>query len=214
MTRTLLCFGDSNTHGTLPMADLDDSRRLGRDERWPGVAAAALGPGWHVIEEGLPGRTTVHPDPIEGAHMNGIAVLPALLASHRPLDAVIVKLGTNDLKARFAVTAGDIALSVGKLCEVIAASGAGPAGAAPAVLIVAPPPALETGCLADMFMGGAAKSQSLAHRIRAETVRHGVAFFDAGTVIAVDPLDGIHYDAAAHAALGVAMATEIARLWP
>ena len=32
---------------------------------------------------------------------------------------------------------------------------------------------------------------------------------DAGEVIAVDPLDGVHWSAKAHAALGVAMAEEV-----
>jgi lysophospholipase L1-like esterase len=213
MIRTVLCFGDSNTHGTLAMADLDDGRRLDRGDRWPGVLAAAL-PAWHVIEEGHPGRTTVHDDPIEGAWKNGVAVLPALLESHAPLDLIVVKLGTNDLKARFSVTAGDIALSLGKIAQLIRVSEAGPGSSAPAILVVAPPPILEVGTLAAMFAGGAAKSGDLAATIRAEAARQGAAFFDAGSVVAVDPLDGIHYDAAAHLALGRAIAAEIQRLWP
>lgn len=214
MTRTVLCYGDSNTHGTPPMPDLDFKGRWGRNERWPGVMAAALGPAWHVIEEGHPGRTTVHADPIEGAHKNGIAVLPAILESHWPIDLVIVKLGTNDLKPRLAVNAGDIGLSVGKLADALLASGAGPGGAAPAIILVSPPPITESGCLAGMFEGGRAKSLRLASSIRSEADRRGLPFFDAGTVIAVDPLDGIHYDKAAHAALGAALAAEVARLWP
>jgi lysophospholipase L1-like esterase len=214
MTRTILVYGDSNTHGTLALAHLDDVRRLPRGERWPDVMAALLAPDWDVIAEGHPGRTTVHADPVEGAHRSGLAVLPAILESHRPVDLVILKLGTNDLKARFAVTAGDIALSLGRLVREIAGSGAGPEGAAPAVMIVAPPPILEAGCLADMFSGGAEKSRALAPLAAAEAARQEAAFFDAGTVIAVDPVDGIHYDAAAHAALGRAMAQAVRRHWP
>lgn len=213
MTRTVLLYGDSNTHGTLALAHLDDRRRLGRTERWPGILAAAL-PGWHVIEEGLPGRTSVHDDPIEGDHRNGLSVLPAMLESHRPLDLVVLKLGTNDLKPRFAVGAMDISLSIGRLIRTIAAAACGPDNGAPAVLVICPPPIQETGCLADMFAGGAAKSQAVPAFLSAECQRHGAAFLDAGNHIAVDPLDGIHYTAAAHALLGKAVATEIRRLWP
>ena len=46
------------------METLEDMHRFGPAERWPGVLAAELGAGWLVREEGLPGRTTVHPDPI------------------------------------------------------------------------------------------------------------------------------------------------------
>ena len=55
MTRTIVCFGDSNTHGTTPMADLDDRGRLGAAERWPGVVADRLGSGWRVVDVQLKG---------------------------------------------------------------------------------------------------------------------------------------------------------------
>jgi hypothetical protein len=58
-------------------------------------------------------------------------VLPALLETHRPLDAVLLMLGTNDLKQRFSVNAMDIALSLERLVRVIRARAAGPSGAAP-----------------------------------------------------------------------------------
>jgi len=212
--RAILCFGDSNTHGSIPMERLYESRRLGPAERWPGVAAAALGPGWRIIEEGLPGRTTVHADPIEGAHKNGLAVLPAMLESHRPLDGVVLMLGTNDLKARFALPAGDIALSVECLVDAILGGECGPAGAPPRVLVVAPPPILETGCLDFMFAGGAKKSAELAALYCAAAGRRGVDFFDAGTVIRSSPLDGIHFEADQHEALGRAIADKLRAMFP
>ena len=109
MARTVLVYGDSNSHGTAPMATLEDMVRLGPEERWPGVLAAELGDGWLVREEGLPGRTTVYPDPVSGAHKNGLAVLPAVLESHRPVDVVALMLGTNDLKHRFQAPVVEIA---------------------------------------------------------------------------------------------------------
>ncbi|MCA3557074.1 MAG: hydrolase, partial [Rhodobacter sp.] len=36
MTRTILCYGDSNTHGTMPMPDLGAMGRFARDVRWTG----------------------------------------------------------------------------------------------------------------------------------------------------------------------------------
>ena len=103
MKRTVLCYGDSNTHGTPPMADLDAAGRFDAQTRWTCVAAQALGSGWTLIEEGQPGRTTVHDDPIEGPHRNRLRILPAILESHAPIDVVVLMLGTNDLKARFSV---------------------------------------------------------------------------------------------------------------
>lgn len=211
--RSLLLFGDSNTHGTMPMPDLDFDGRFDRDDRWAGRLARLL-PGWEVIAEGHPGRTTVHDDPVEGAHRNGLSVLPALLESHRPLDLVLVMLGTNDLKQRFSVNACDIALSLERLVRVIRSSDCGPGGGAPGVLLVAPPPILEVGCLAGMFAGGAEKSALLAVEIAAAAARLGVPFLDAGQVVQVSPVDGIHYDAAANPALAEAFATAIRTHFP
>ena len=213
MTRTILLFGDSNTHGTIPMPDLDGAGRFDREERWAGRLAKLL-PNWEVIAEGHPGRTTVHDDPVEGAHRNGLTVLPALLESHKPIDVVLVMLGTNDLKERFSVNACDIALSLERLVRVIRASDCGPGGAAPQVLLVAPPPILEVGCLADMFEGGAAKSQRLAAEIEAAAKRVGVPFLDAGQVVKVSPVDGIHYDAEANPRLAEAFAAAIRAHFP
>lgn len=211
--RSLLLFGDSNTHGTMPMPDLDFDGRFDRDERWAGRLAKLL-PDWEVIAEGHPGRTTVHDDPVEGAHRNGLTVLPALLESHRPLDLVLVMLGTNDLKERFSVNAGDIAHSLERLVRVIRTSETGPGGGAPGVLLVAPPPILEVGCLAGMFAGGVAKSQGLAREIGAAARRAGVAFLDAGQVVQVSPVDGIHYGDEANPALAEAFAAAIRAHFP
>ena len=213
MTRTVLLFGDSNTHGTKPMPDLAGAGRFDREERWAGRLAKLL-PDWEVITEGHPGRTAVHDDPVEGEHRNGLRVLPALLESHKPIDVVVVMLGTNDLKPRFSVNAGDIAHSLERLVRMIRASDCGPGGAAPQVLLVAPPPILEVGCLAGMFEGGAAKSQRLAAEVEAAAKRAGVPFLDAGKVVEVSPIDGIHYDAEANPKLAEAFAAAIRAHFP
>src|SRR5579871_1776222 len=117
--KRVLCYGDSNTWGAAPMKHADDVRRLGPGERWTSVLAQTLGTGWTVVEEGLGARTTVHDDPIDGAHKNGRSYLQPCLESHWPLDVIVVMLGTNDLKPRFGMTATDIALSAGSLLFAI-----------------------------------------------------------------------------------------------
>ena len=95
MPKSLVCFGDSNTHGTVPMEDIDDASRFGSDRRWTGLLAQELGPAWQVHEEGLPGRTTVHADPIEGEHLSGLAAIPIVVGTHTPIDAMAVMLGNE-----------------------------------------------------------------------------------------------------------------------
>lgn len=214
MTRTLLCFGDSNTHGTIAMEALGGIARFERDERWPGRLALQLGAQWHVVEEGHPGRTTVHDDPIEGPHRNGATVLPSLLESHRPIDLVVLMLGTNDLKPRFSLTSAEIALSAEKIVKMIQASDAGPMGQAPAILLVAPVPVIETGCLAPVFAGGAEKSAALAKLYKDVAARLGTFYFDAGSVAECDPIDGVHLSKDAHNAIADALFTLINREFP
>lgn len=207
--RTVLCFGDSNTHGTMAMKTPEDRGRHARHHRWPSVMGAALGDTWDVIAEGHPGRTAVFDDPIEGAHKNGLRALHAILESHRPIDLVILMLGTNDLKSRFHVSAYDIALGLQRLVTEILRTDCGPDGAAPAVLLAAPVAVTETGMFTEIFAGSAAKSARLPELLQDMAHRHAVGFIDLNTVACVDPVDGIHLDADAHAAIGTAMARAV-----
>ncbi len=204
---TVLVFGDSNSHGTMPLARLGQLDRHPPDARWPAVMARALD--LDVVTEGHPGRTSVHDDPVDGSHKNGRRALQAILESHRPLDLVAIMLGTNDCKARFGLRGWDIAAGIGKLAQMVLASDAGPGGAAPRVLLIAPMPVEETGVLAEMFQGGRARSRAIAPALRDEAERLNCAFFDAGRVVHVDPLDGVHLDAGAQRSLGLALADAV-----
>ena len=81
-----------------------------------------LGAGYLVIEEGLNGCTTVWDDPIEG-YKNGKEYLIPCLETHKPIDLVIIMLGTNDLKMRFGVPACDIAAGAGVLVDIVSKGG-------------------------------------------------------------------------------------------
>lgn len=200
--RTLLCYGDSNTHGTRPLTQPGVLERFGWDERWPGVLASGLGADWRVIEEGLPARTTVHDDPIDGHHKNGLSYLRPCLESQLPVDVVLLMLGTNDLKARLSVTPADIASALQVLLEEIRRCNAGPDGATPRLIVMAPAPIKEVGFLGEIFAGGAAKSRELAARYRQVAEAQGAAFVEAGAIIQVSPVDGVHFEADQHRRLG------------
>ena len=120
--KSILCYGDSNTYGLMP----DSPDRYPRDVRWTGILQKKLGEDYYVIEEGLSGRTTLWDDPIE-EHKNGKKYLLPCLDSHKPVDLVILMLGTNDLKTRFSLTPFDIGASVENLVKVLLKSDAVPA---------------------------------------------------------------------------------------
>jgi lysophospholipase L1-like esterase len=212
--KTILCYGDSNTWGAATIARPDS--RYAPGERWPGVPSAELGNGWTVIVEGLNGRTAGRPDPIEGLWLDGSAYLLPCLKSHKPLDAVAIMLGTNDLKARFSAPAGDIAKGVGVLLQIIRNSQTGVSAGAPKALVISPAPLNpDFGSRPDfveMFAGGYEKSLRLAQAYEAVAREHGAAFLDAGKVMRSSAFDGIHLDPDAHASLGKAVAEKIRKL--
>lgn len=210
--KTVLCFGDSNTHGTKPMRGWSDSGRFGFDERWTGHVRKALGPDVHLIEEGHPGRTTVHDDPVEGEDRNAMRVLSALLQSHRPIDILVMMLGTNDTKNRFCANEADVARGIDRLIGVVERAAAGPDGGRPKMLIVSPVHVVETGVLSGIFRGGAAKSAALAPAIAEVASDHGARFLDAAKITEVPPIDGVHLDAEGHAKLGGAIAAIVAEM--
>ncbi len=205
----ILCFGDSNTWGYDPVS----GARMAREVRWTGVLQAALGARYHVIEEGLNGRTTVWEDPIEGDKMGKRHLLPCL-ESQAPLDLVVLMLGTNDLKMRYSAPPADIAEGAGVLLDIIAKSTAGREGKAPPVLLLAPPPTAKLSAFDQMFEGAGEKSRKLAPLYAAEARRFGCAFLDVGTVARSSDLDGIHLEAGEHRKLGEAVAREVKRIVP
>ncbi|MFD1198126.1 SGNH/GDSL hydrolase family protein [Brucella gallinifaecis] len=205
----ILCFGDSNTYGTVPMLHAAHAERFGSDIRWTGVMRNKLGSGYHIIEEGLPGRTTVHDDAIEGASRNGKTYLLPCLHSHNPIDLIVLTLGTNDLKTRFNLTPEDIRRGLEALLDIIHKNPSGRNGAIPKLLIVAPTPIEEIGFLGEIFLGGAAKSRKIASKYHEVARASGASFLDAGSLIRVSNVDGVHFDAKQHEVLGKAISEKI-----
>ncbi|MBM1220569.1 SGNH/GDSL hydrolase family protein [Ponticoccus sp. SC2-23] len=211
MARTLLCFGDSNTHGSPPMPErAAPYERYGPGIRWPTVTAAALGPDWTVIEEGLPGRTAQFDDPVMGPHMNGQIGLKIALNSHGPLDMVAIMLGTNDCKPRFGGDARTIVGGIASLVDIAQSVEMQARHGGLDVLLICPPPVEEAGCLTGEFFGGAELSRALPPLYQALAEARGCGFLDAGKIIEVSTIDGVHYAPEAQRTLGEAIAREVA----
>jgi lysophospholipase L1-like esterase len=207
---TIVCYGDSNTWGAVPMPSRPEMDRFAPGDRWPGVLREKLGSSHTVIEEGLNGRTTVHDDPVDGGPVkNGKRFLPVVLESHAPIDLVIIKLGTNDLKQRFSVPAYDIADGAGVLVDMVRASANKPGKAPPKVLLIAPAPLVALGWLGEMFAGGTEKSRQLGAEYKRVADDRGIPFLDAGTIITSSPVDGIHLDKPMQRKLGEAVAAMV-----
>lgn len=102
--KSILAFGDSNTWGFVP-----GTRQMERypwEVRWTGILQKKY-EDVRIIEEGLCGRTTAFEDDLRPGR-RGASALPLILESHRPLDAAIIMLGTNDCKSVYSVSANTI----------------------------------------------------------------------------------------------------------
>jgi lysophospholipase L1-like esterase len=204
--KTILAFGDSLTFGANPIAG---GARHSFEDRWPAALESALGGKVRVIAEGLGGRTTVHDDWWDTADRNGARILPTLLASHSPLDLVIIMLGTNDLKPFHGRTAQEAANGVRRLVQIVRGHYSKPGDTPPKIILVAPPHLCETDHPEMMLHFGPdaiAQSKLFAQWYRLRADEYGVGFFDAATVAEADPADGVHLDAANTRKIGEGLA--------
>ncbi len=212
MTKSILTFGDSNTYGTPPAEARGLNARFDASTRWPMVMQRELGSDYAVIEEGLPGRTTVLPDPVMGAHMDGQVGLRIALESHGPIDLLTIMLGTNDAQTHHARSAEQI---VGGLAALLSIARSEPYQTRHNgfdILLIAPPPTKEQGTYKDSQMGATAKSEAFADLIAGLAAHWGLPFLDAGQLIETSPIDGVHFSAEAHIILGKAIAAKVRTL--
>lgn len=188
--KTVLCFGDSNTFGTLP----DGSNgRHPVDVRWTGRLQQELGSAYDVIEEGLGGRTTNldHPRP-EKPGRNGIVYFTPCLLSNCPISAVLIMLGTNDCKNVYNRSAKEIADALGEYCDT--AKQISPEAK---IILVAPTPLRFVG-QSDFYDEESVRlSEELSSEIKKLSQEKEVVFYDASLAATVGQ-DGTHWDEASH----------------
>ena len=214
MKKRILALGDSNTWGWNPGNSLTPPFERWPDEvRWTGVLQRLLGGGYEVINEGLNGRTTVWDDPIEEYRCGKQQIVP-VMDTQAPLDMVIIFVGTNDLKARFGVTARDVAEGAGLLVQKAMSQVNDFARCTPRVLLVCPPrlgPVSQTWAGA-IFAGSEEKSAQLDPFFQIVARQYGVEYLNADGIIKSSLLDGLHLDAGQHGLLAEAVHHKVKKL--
>lgn len=212
--KRILCYGDSNTWGATP----GTGARIHEDKRWTGICANLLGSGFRILEEGLPGRTTVFDDPC-CPHMNGLASLGYTLLCQKPLDLVVLCLGANDVKFADAYSS---ASGIDTLLHHLFHANAIYPGSCqvfpdtPRVLLIAPPrilPEVDTAMPDSRFTGRASISNEFGRLYRNVAKTHGAYFLDAGEVTDLSPIDGLHLDEEGHRKFGIAVARAIQEIF-
>ena len=204
MKKTIVCFGDSNTHGYCS----ETGGRFDDTQRYPCLLEKYLGEGYIVREEGLSGRTTVFEDPLfEG--LSGLSAIFSCLMSHEPVDLLIIMLGTNDTKERFGASPACIALGLKRLVAKAISTTDCWRGQKPNILIVCPPPIrpeMEANpCGGPMGKGCIEKSRELPKYLSATAQLLGCHYLDAKEC-EFNPVDGMHLTRKGHALLAEKLA--------
>lgn len=201
----ILCYGDSNTYGYNPA----NAGRYDEDTRWTRILARELGADFNILEEGCNGRTTNFSTP-EEPWKNGMTTIKAILNTHKPLDLVILMLGTNDMKDIFHPEPEDIAENIAAYATIIR-DFTTMKQESPAKLLIVSPILLGVHVHEGMFgrsfgKGTYEKSLKLAPLFEKVAKEQGAYYFNAATVAKPSELDQLHLDPASHKALGQALA--------
>ena len=210
--RTVLCYGDSNTWGSVPGSDTE---RYGPQVRWPRVMATQLGGDFDVYEAGLGGRTTVF-DRLPYPFRSGRDLIVPAMETNAPLDVVVILLGTNDVSMPHLAVA-DIVRGAGELVSIVRSGWEyGPeAGRAPTPLLVAPhivgPLAPED---AVQSFGAIERSRELGAAYLEMATNLRCDFLDLAPLVRPSPRDPWHWEPEGHAAAALAIGEEVRRMLP
>lgn len=203
--KTVLCYGDSNTYGFNPL----NGFRFPEDVRWTGRLQSALGEEYKIIEEGCNGRTTIFDDPLEG-WKNGLGYLRPCLNSHKPVDIVMMMLGSNDLKETFHASAQQIADGAAALVEVIQDFTVEKQGFEPHIILISPPEIGED-IRSSSFYGSFTedainRSREFPKWYRMVAEKYHCIFFNAAEHIKPSREDSLHLSPEGHAKLAQELA--------
>jgi lysophospholipase L1-like esterase len=207
----ILVYGDSLSWGLIP----DTRQRLAFADRWPRVLESELtraGRTVRVIEDCLNGRRTVWDDPFK-AGRNGIVGIQQRMEVNSPLALVLLMLGTNDFQSMHQHTPWHSAQGVAAIVRAMREAPIEPGMPVPPILIIAPPLTRHPASLmAPRFAGAPERSAGLADALRQVALEIGCPFFDAGGVVSTSEIDGVHLDAPATRALGLALVDPVRAL--
>ena len=209
--KSILCYGDSNTYGYRP----DGKGRYSQNVRWTGILQNRMGKGYHILEEGCCGRTTVLDDP-KRPYKNGQEFLLPALEIHSPVELIILMLGTNDCKWTYQQTAEQIGEGIKTLIEIIKGNPKSNGGREPKILLVSPIHLKESVWKEQLDLDFNKKSVEVSRQL--EMVYGEIAkqydcdFFPASNIAEASDIDGEHLDEIGHKKLAEALKKIVANI--
>ncbi|MFI3225832.1 MAG: SGNH/GDSL hydrolase family protein [Clostridia bacterium] len=201
----ILFFGDSNTFGTDPAG----GPRHSRDVRFTGILQKELGDNYYIIEEGLGGRTTVFDDPTEEGRCGFDYIVPCL-RSHKPIDLLVIMLGTNDVKERFGANAALITVGMERLIKKVFCVD-GVFRDKQNILLICPCAVKEgvVNVTPNRGLGSEERSRELIPLYRDLAKKLNIPYMVADDYAEASDIDKVHLDAKSHHALATAIKEKI-----
>lgn len=204
--KSILFYGDSNTWGFDP----ETRNRYPYELRWTSICAEQLGEEYCCIPSGMNGRTTMFDDPLKGCR-NGIDGIDYALQSHKPLDLLVLMLGTNDLKYTDAKGSAD---GMDRLISKIVTANeryclSSPVFPSGAKILLISPVLLFTNIDETGKHDAIEESGKLAGLNQRIADKYGLAFLDAAKITPPSDVDGVHLSPEGHRRLGQAAAEKI-----
>jgi lysophospholipase L1-like esterase len=205
----VVCYGDSNTWGKIPSS----GERYPAFLRWTGVLQNLLGNEYEIIEEGLPGRTTVF-DPQGKTERNGKTYLIPCLKSHNPFDIFILNLGTNDFQ-NFSFTAKEVSKNVEELIGMIQEFGLNKQGDMPTIILTCPPMVDDSvKYIIDQGLAGATERiKSLPKEIENLSQKYGIDYVNLQESVRPSLEDGCHLSIESHKKIGEVLFQKIVSIF-
>lgn len=212
--KRILCYGDSNTWGYTP----GTGERFDENTRWTALLQKQLGEAFCVVEAGMNARTTSFSDPFQD-YLNGRQALPYTLVPTKPLDCVVVSLGTNDLKYGGAAWS---ARGLDALLKAIIGADTLFPGSTPIfpegckLLVISPirlHPGLDAANPDNVFFGKYEDSCRFAELFAPVAAAHNAEFLDASLYGEPAETDHVHMDADSHRRLAAAVAEKLQKMF-
>lgn len=205
--KRILCFGDSNTWGYV--SGQKTLTRFDENTRWTALLKKKLASKAEIIEFGLcgceSGECKKNGIPINAS---ATSIYSSVLFASYPVDAVIIMLGSNDVKERNCWKSGYTAENLRKLIsstKLLAPN---------AQIILASAVYLDSRITIDPEYSARAIEDShlCAAEVEELAKSENLPFFDTNAWVKEKGIDGCHFTAADHAAFADGMATFLDKL--